>query len=414
MAVVSFAPLDTVTVGLDFGAGAHRVGRLAARDRRLYFEYDRDFLAQGREISPLRLPLRPGLQTFDPALFEGLPGVFNDSLPDGWGRLLLDRALRSRGVLPEEIGPIDRLAHVGAHGMGALVYEPDIGPESATVEIDLDWLAAQAAEVFEGQADQVLDELIALNGSSAGARPKAMVGYHPGTGAMIHGASVLPEGFEPWLVKFPNGQDGEDGGAIEYVYARMAALAGVPMTETRLVRTPAGGAYFATRRFDRVGGSRLHAHTASGLLHADHRVPALDYETLLELTTVVTRDVRQTENMFRLAVFNVLAHNRDDHAKNFTFLMEADGGWRLSPAYDLTFSSGPGGEQTTTVMGEGRAPGIEHLRRLGATAMLPRTAVEAIIDQTREALTHWPEIARANGIRPATVRLIGARLEGGR
>jgi serine/threonine-protein kinase HipA len=407
---VSFTPLNTVAVGLDFGAGVARVGRLASRDRRLYFEYDRDFLAQGREISPLRLPLRPGLQSFDPALFEGLPGVFNDSLPDGWGRLLLDRALRRRGVLPAQVGPIDRLAHVGAGGMGALVYAPDIGPDPTDAGIDLDWLAAQATEVFEGQADEVLDELIALNGSSAGARPKAMVGYHPKTGALVHGATALPEGFEPWLVKFPNSHDGEDAGAIEYVYARMAAAAGVPMTETRLLRTRAGGAYFATRRFDREGRSRRHAHTASGLLHADHRVPALDYETLLELTTVVTRDVRQTENMFRLAAFNVLAHNRDDHAKNFTFLMDAEGGWRLSPAYDLTFSSGPGGEQTTTVMGEGRTPGIEHLRRLAATARLPQASVEAIIDQTRAALADWPEQARANGVQTANIRLIGARL----
>lgn len=409
---MSFEPLNTVAVGLDFGDGAERVGRLAVRDRRVYFEYDRDFLSRGREISPLRLPLRPGLQTFDPVLFDGLPGVFNDSLPDGWGRLLLDRALRARGVLPEQLGPIDRLARVGTHGMGALVYEPDIGPEVTSGGIDLDRLASQAAAVFEGQADAVLDELIALNGSSAGARPKAMVGYDRETGALIHGVETLPDGFEPWLVKFPNSQDGKDAGAIEYAYARMAVAAGVPMTETRLFRTGASAAYFATRRFDRDGGSRLHAHTASGLLHSDHRVPALDYEALMELTTVVTRDVRETETMFRLAVFNVLAHNRDDHAKNFTFLMDADGGWRLSPAYDLTFSSGPGGEQTTTVMGEGRAPGTEHLRRLGETAKLPGATVEAIIERTRDALAGWRDLARANGVSASSIKLIGARIDG--
>lgn len=398
-----------VAVGLDFGADVARVGRLAVRDRRIYFEYDAAFLARGLEISPLRLPLKPGLQTFEANLFEGLPGVFNDSLPDGWGRLLFDRALRAKGVLPGEVSPLDRLAHVGARGMGALTYAPDLAPQTLSTDIDLDRLAAHALEVLEGQADEVLAELIALNGSSAGARPKAMVGFNPATGAMVHGVSPLPAGFEHWLVKFPNTHDGVDAGAVEYAYAQMAVEAGVPMSATRLIAA-GKGAYFATRRFDREGDARLHAHTASGLLHADHRTPSLDYEDLIALTLHVTRDVREIETMFRFAAFNVCAHNRDDHAKNFTFLMDATGSWRLAPAYDLTFSSGPGGEQTTTVLGEGKAPTLAHLERLGAAANLAQPTVREILAQTREAVAGWPARARSLGVRADTIRRIDTRL----
>lgn len=409
---MKITPVNAVSVGLDFGDGGGPVpvGRLATRDRRIYFEYDAAFVAAGLDLSPHRLPLRPGLVPGDPHLFEGLAGVFNDSLPDGWGRLLFDRALRADGVLPEQVTPLGRLTHVGKRGMGALVYAPDQGPEAPEADLDLDRLAAQSRDVLQGETDEVLEELIALNGSSTGARPKAMIGLHPETGDLVHGVHAPPPGYEAWLVKFPNTQDGRDAGAIEYVYAQMAQAAGVAMTETRLIKTAKGGAYFATRRFDRVGSARLHAHTASGLLHADHRIPSLDYETLIALTQGLTRDVREVEAMFRLAVFNVIAHNRDDHAKNFTYLMNAKGEWRLSPAYDLTFSSGPGGEQTTTVMGQGKAPSIADLTKLGEVAGLPKADVRAIIERTREAVRAWPELAARHGVTKSQIKLIGSRL----
>ncbi|MBU1288760.1 MAG: type II toxin-antitoxin system HipA family toxin [Alphaproteobacteria bacterium] len=407
---MSLTPVNTVNVGIDFGHGPSPVGRLAIRERKIYFEYDRSFIARSLELSPLRLPLQPGLQSFDAMLFERLPGAFNDSLPDGWGRLLLDRAMRAEGILPEQLSPLDRLAHVGSAGMGALIYEPDKGPEAAGEAIDLDLLAGQAQAVLEGQADEVLAELIALNGSSAGARPKAMIGCNPATGAMIHGGIDLPDGFEHWLVKFQNAQDGPDAGAIEYVYAQMAKSAGLDMMEAHLFPAQKGAGFFATRRFDRDGRKRLHAHTASGLLHADHRTPSLDYEDLMALTMRLTRDIREAEKMFRLAAFNVLAHNRDDHAKNFTFLMDEGGNWRLSPAYDLTFSAGPGGEQTTMVLGEGKAPGTEHLMKLGLDADLPLIRIQEIIAQTRDALVQWSALASAHGVRPANIKLIESRI----
>lgn len=407
---MSLVPVNTVAVGIDFGSGATPIGRLALRERRIYFEYERAWLAGAREISPLRLPLRPGVQSFAPELFEGLPGVFNDSLPDGWGRLLFDRAVRAQNLIPDQLSALDRLVQIGARGMGALIYEPDFGPGVSDDPLDLDRLADQAHEVLEGGADAVVAELLALNGSSAGARPKAMVGYERASGRLLHGRVDLPVGFEPWLVKFANTQDGLDAGAIEYIYALMAKDAGVAMTDIALFPAARGAGYFATKRFDREGKARLHVHTASGLLHADHRTPSLDYEDLIALTLRLTRDIREAEKMYRLAVFNVLAHNRDDHAKNFTYLMHPDGAWRFAPAYDLTFSSGPGGEQSTMVKGNGKSPGATDLIRLGADAHLSKAAINAILEQTQTALATWPALAAQYGVSSAITQLIAAKM----
>ncbi|RUO26288.1 type II toxin-antitoxin system HipA family toxin [Aliidiomarina minuta] len=399
-----------IKVGLNFGAGAAPVGRLAVRGRDIYFEYDRDFINQGLEISPLHLPLAPGLQTFEPGLFDGLPGVFNDSLPDGWGRLLFDRFARNQQLLPADITPLDRLAYVGLNGLGALVYEPDFSFDETSQAISLDRLAEQAQQVLQGEANDVLAELMALNGSSAGARPKALIGLNTASHHIIHGLDDLPQGYTPWMVKFANTQDGADAGAIEYIYAMMAKDAGIDIPAVRLFPARHGAGYFAIQRFDRDGLTRYHMHTACGLLHSDFRTPALDYEDLIALTSALTRDVREVEKMFRLAVFNVLAHNRDDHSKNFTFLMDKSGQWRLSPAYDLTFSSGPGSEQSTTVMGEGRNPGIPHLLELANEATIKKERAQEIIQRTQASLARWPELAKTYGVSHANIKLIESRL----
>ena len=411
---MSFGPILQIQVGLDFGRGAEPLGKLALRDRKIYFEYEVDFISRNLNVSPFQLPLKSGVQTFDNGLFKGLPGLFDDSLPDGWGRLLFDRTLRAQGLLPEQLSPLDRLAHVGNTGMGALTYKPDFSKPTIESDIDLDWLAAQAAEVLEGDADDVLTELLALNGSSAGERPKALIGFNQKEKRIIYGAGATPEVFEPWIVKFANTLDGIDAGAIEFVYAEMARRAGIDMPQTHLFKAKQGAGYFATKRFDRFSGERLHMHTVCGLLHSDFRTPSLDYQDLIELTTVLTRDMREVEKMFRLAAFNVLSHNRDDHSRNFSFLMDEAGDWRLSPAYDLTFSSGPGGEQSTVLMGEGKAPHLQQLHALGAVADLSKKNVAHILDQTLCALGDWPILAKEYGVKKNNVRLIGDRLGSGK
>ena len=398
--------IKEIKVGLDFGSRIQPVGRLAIRNGIIYFEYDNDFLQTELEISPIKLPLQRGVIGLPRDPFEGLAGVFNDSLPDGWGRLLFDRMLRSEGILPSEVTLLDRLAHVGLHGLGALVYEPDESPNFDDEIIDLDVLASQTKEVLEGGSDEVIAELLALNGSSAGARPKALIGVDKERKNISYGAHQLSDGSEPWMVKFPNSQDGNDSGAIEYVYALMAKEAGIAMPNVHLFSSQKGNGYFAVKRFDREGNKRLHMHTVSGLIHSNFRFPSLDYEDLLSLTSYLTKDIREVEKMFRLAVFNVMAHNQDDHAKNFSFLMNEFGEWKLSPAYDLTFSNGPGGEQSTMVLGEGRNITVKHLSKLGEEAQLSKEFIENVIEQTLSALGKWQSLSKKYGVSDVNMQLI--------
>jgi len=403
--------VTAIHVGLNFGNDRIPVGRLVMNERTIYFAYESSFIQRGLEISPFMLPLKSGVSSFSNSLFEGLPGVFNDSLPDGWGRLLFDRFVQSKGRLPSEITPLDRLASVGSQGLGALVYEPEFAMDLPDASLNLDRVAYQVEEILKGTSSEVLQELLILNGSSSGASPKALIGVSENYATIVHGKSEAREGFEPWLVKFPNSQDGLDAGSIEYVYALMAKEAGVQMPEVHLFPAKRGPGYFACKRFDRDGDRRFHMHTACGLLHADFRAPSLDYQDLLALTSMLTRDIREVERMYRLAVFNVLAHNRDDHSKNFSFLMDAKGTWRLSPAYDLTFSHGPGGEQSTMVMGEGRKAGVEPLVKLGLEAKLTKSHITKIIDQTRAALSSWSSLAMQYGVSQEKIGLIAKRMQ---
>lgn len=398
--------ITEIKVGLNFGSEIQSVGRLAERNGIIYFEYDEDFVQNGVEISPFKLPLRNGVVELPSDPFEGLAGVFSDSLPDGWGRLLFDRMMRSQRISPSQISSLDRLAYVGLNGMGALVYEPDSSPPLIQEFIDLDHLATQTEKILEGASGEVITELLALNGSSAGARPKALIGVDQARKNISYGVNLLNDGFEHWLVKFPNSQDGTDSGAIEYVYALMAKEAGLYFPDVHLFSSQKGNGFFGVKRFDRQENKRFHMHTVSGLIHSNFRFPSLDYEDLLSLTMALTKDIREVEIMFRLAVFNVMAHNRDDHAKNFSFLMNEFGEWKLSPAYDLTYSNGPGGEQSTMVMGEGRNITIEHLVKLGLEAKISKELIDQIIEQTAESLSKWIRLSKDYGVSKSNIELI--------
>jgi serine/threonine-protein kinase HipA len=400
-----------VKVGLNFGDKVIPVGRLAINNRQIFFQYHDSFIEQNLNISPFHLPVKSTIFSFDYSLFEGLVGVFNDSLPDGWGRLLFDRFARFSGILPSDITPLDRLTNIGLNGLGALVYEPDYSGNENDYNINLDRLAEQAQEVLNGTSDEVLQDLLALNGSSAGARPKALIGLNNDYKNIIHGTHDLPDGYRPWIVKFGNSQDGNDAGAIEYVYALMAKKAGIVIPEVHLFPAKKGAGYFAVKRFDRNNKEHFHMHTACGLLHSDFRVPSLDYEDLIALTSTLTKDAREIEKLYQLAVFNVLSHNRDDHSKNFSFLMDKKGEWKLSPAYDLTFSSGPCGEQSTMVMGEGKNPGVDDLIKLGNEAKLSKLYISEIIDRTKTALASWKSLASEHGVSKNNIILISKHIQ---
>lgn len=396
-----------LTVGLALPDGEVPVGTLgwSRADRLAAFEYDPGFAARRLEISPLHLPVGPGVRMAPRQPFGGLHGVFADSLPDGWGRLLVDRLVAARGDDPRSLGPLDRLAMVGTRGMGALVYRPETMVPRGAEGVDIDALAALAAEVRDGVSDDV-EVLLGANGGSAGARAKILVLRHRTTGAMRldHGQAPMPDE-QAWLVKFPAREDPQDMGRIEHAFALMARAAGVDFPPTMLIHGRSGRAYFAALRFDRENGARRHVHSLAGLVHADFRAPSVDYDGLLKATRLVTGQAPSVEEALRRMVLNVMAGNRDDHAKNHSFLLGSDGAWRLSPAYDVTPSEGLGGEHSMAVAGEGRAPGRAHVLEVAKRASIKPRLAESIVGEVAEAVSAWPDFAEQAGLgdREATV-----------
>lgn len=389
------------------------VGLLAEHEQRVYFEYDPAWLERGRELSPLKLKARPGLIEHTERDFGPLPGLFDDSLPDGWGLLLMDRHFRRRGVEPAEVSALDRLAYLGTETMGALTYHPPAEREEVDPFLfELHELAREAQAVYAGEAAEILPQLLRAGGSPGGARPKVLVGYDPQTDRGISGEADLPEGFEHWMVKFAAREESDFAGPVEYAYAEMAAAAGVDLPPTRLFETAEGERFFGVRRFDRAEGNRrFHVHTFGNLIHANFRLPCCDYSQLFRATSILTRDHRDTLRLFRRMAFNVLAHNRDDHAKNFAYRLDLESGeWSLTPAYDLTFATGPGGEHTTTVLGEGRAPQPERLLALGEQHGVGRREGGAILDEVAAAVARWKEFAEEAGVPTRRRDEIAARL----
>lgn len=362
------------------------VGLLYENAGRVFFEYSPDFLQSGIALSPFKLPLKPGVFEDEKRTFDGLFGLFNDSLPDGWGCLLLDRKLRKRGLSYDSITPLPRLSMIGRNPMGALEYEPADEAAEEVGNVELDSLSGEVDKILAGNDSDVLDELLKLNGSSGGARPKIVAYVSDDRQKIIHGGANPPAGFTPWIIKFSERHDKLNSGETEYRYSLAAKEAGIDMPPTHLFPSKNGGGYFGVQRFDRTPQGKVHVHTACGLLHASHRFSCLDYENLLKLTLVLTRDITQAEEMVRRMVFNVKSGNRDDHSKNFSFLLNKNFEWRLAPAYDLTPSAGINGEQTAMVNGKGRNITDDDLIAAAKVADIPASAVRSIINTVESAL----------------------------
>ena len=411
--------MKRLAIRLSAGLGeALAVGHLAEHERRVYFEYDPSFARGGIELSPFKLPLRPGLVEHTDLRFGPLPGLFDDSLPDGWGLLLMDRAFRRRGLDPARVSALDRLSWLGTRTVGALTYHPPTAPHAGSEALDLFAAGQNAEEVLAGAVTDVLPELERAGGSPGGARPKVLVGVM--NDEVITGEDDLPPGYVHWLIKLAARQDAVDAGPVEYGYALMALAAGIVMPEVRLFEARSKGVvrrYFGVRRFDRPrGNERLHVHTFGNLVHASFRLPSTDYSELLKVTRLLTRNHKDVLRAFRLMVFNVGAHNRDDHAKNFAFLMapgatpSAPWEWSLSPAYDLTPSDGLGGEHMTSVYGEGRQPGRSQCLELARRSGIAQCEAIGVIDEVNAALARWPELGRQARCRQRTIREIAARI----
>lgn len=331
------------------------------RDR-CVFEYDKDWLANGFSISPWELPLRTGLIYSKEKSFSGGFAAFEDSMPDGYGLYLLDRILRREGRSLRELSPLQRLSLVGNAGMGALCYKPETNIENIAVTVDdFDEIQHKALDILSEKSDADASYLYYNSHNSGGAKPKAV--YKSADGS-------------DWLVKFRHIYDPSDIGKTEYKYMKTAQKCGINIPEIRLVNDR----YFSIKRFDIRDGRRIHTLTAAALLQSDFRSQSIDYANLLALTGYLTQDPAQVEQMFRRMVFNIVCINKDDHAKNFSFLCE-NGQWELAPAYDITYSpEGTRGEHATSVKYSGN-PSLGDVISVGTGIHISRKRCLEIIEE---------------------------------
>lgn len=332
------------------------------------FEYEKSWLADGFSLSPTELPLQSGLMYADKDKLGGVFATFEDSLPDGYGLYLLDRILRKQGFSLEELTPLQRLSIIGNGGMGALTYQPVMTGFQAQAELEgeqqLDYLQEEALKVLSEKSGGDASLLYYNSSNSGGARPKTVMRAQDGS---------------HWLVKFRHTYDPADIGQTELLYMQTARECGITIPRIGLVRDK----YFAIERFDYApDGKRLHVLTASALLKTDFRNQDVDYTNLLALTGYLTQDPVQVEEMFRRMVMNLVAVNRDDHAKNFSFIFDA-GKWSLAPAYDITYSpAGTNGEHATSLFYHGN-PGLDLVLKAGTGIRIPESRCLEIIRQVQ-------------------------------
>ncbi|HHH1842687.1 TPA: type II toxin-antitoxin system HipA family toxin [Yersinia enterocolitica] len=391
-------------------------GVLAQNSQGVYFQYDSDYLLNYPGLSPFNLPFDSELHQAPREPHQGLHGVFTDSLPDGWGSLLMNRVFRQHGILPHQLTAMDRLAYIGSRGMGALEYCPtsDYATQDNSNWIDVVTLGEEAQLLYDGQTETVLAQL-ANAGSSGGARPKAQIYLQRDNTTLA--STIEKSGLEPWLVKFTSASLdlGHEEGLCEAAYLTMAAQAGIDVPQWQLITPPEKSpaiAWLALRRFDcSPQHGRYHFHSLAGLLDVDFRTPAVDYETLIKASQILCNSPVAGQKQFARAIFNLFSLNQDDHSKNWAFLQQDNGEWQLAPFYDVTFSPTPYGEHSTSFVGYGKNPPLKAIQQLAAQANFENYAhAQEVIEKVVSAIHNWQNTAMHLNIKAETRKLIAARL----
>jgi len=398
------------------------------------FEYTDSFRKSGIDVSPITMPLGPQVFRF-PDLpkesFHGLPGLLADSLPDKFGNAVIDAWLATQGRLPDEIDAVERLCYTGKRGMGALEFKPAQGPQSEkSTPIHVDALVELASEVLSGRESfqtflndaekaEALRDILRVGASAGGARAKAVIAWNPKTNEVRSGQVKAPPGFEHWILKFDGVSNNRDRdladpqgyGAIEYAYSLMARAAGIRVPESRLFEEN-GRRHFMVRRFDRTDtGEKLHMQSLAALAHFDFNAAgAHSYEQALVVMRRLSLPMEDVEEQFRRMVFNVVARNQDDHVKNIAFLMNKQGAWSLSPAFDVIYSFNPSGVWTSMhqMSLNQKRDGFtkDDFRAVAETASMKRGRSDAILTEVVDAVRRWREFAAKAGVTPTQTEQI--------
>ena len=385
---------------------------MADNGQQLLFEYSAEALQQGLELSPRHLALRTQAYGNFPTHQLRLPGLIADALPDGWGLLLMDRMFRKTGRDPATLSPLDRLAFINGRAMGALTFEPAEKQALEREDIELLGLAQEAQTIIADKDSRALKQLALMGGSPHGARPKVLLHYDAANGQM---STHTFEGSAPWLVKFQAQNEHKEVCAIENLYAELARACGLDMPRTHHFDLDKKLAGFGIARFDVERTLRVPVQTLAGLLHANFRLPsAVDYVTFLRATRFLTRSQVEVNKAYARAVFNVVFHNRDDHAKNISYRLGEDRIWRLAPAYDLTYCEGPGGEHQMDICGEARAVSRDKLVELAKKGDVDVVFAQAFLEEALALVDELPARAHSHPIRASTLKTIRASVEANR
>ncbi|MBP8714675.1 MAG: type II toxin-antitoxin system HipA family toxin [Lachnospiraceae bacterium] len=409
-----------------------RIGIIHLPEDRPYlsFEYDRDFIRSGIELSPISMKLSNRVYEFPDLAetsFHGAPGLIVDSLPDRFGNAVISKWLVSQGRGERDFNIIDRLCYTGSRGMGALEYTPSSGPKIGESEaVDVDSMVRFASDILQDRAnfnistsdELAYEQLLQLGTSAGGARAKAVIAWNSKTNEIRSGQVEAGHGFEYYLIKFDgvikNGDHALDDipeyTLIEYAYYKMAVKAGINMTESRIL-SKNGRNHFMTKRFDRADGGKIHMQTLGAVAHIDYNVPDLcSYEQAVSYMRQMNLPASDIEQFYRRMVFNVLAVNQDDHVKNTSFLMDRTGKWRLSPAYDITFSYDTGNKWISahqmTVNGKTSEISMHDLMQSGRNMDISSARCRRIINEVQGAVNGWHDIADSCGIKEKTFEMI--------
>lgn len=349
-----------------------KVGTIAlAKDNRVAFQYTDEWIEKGFSINPFKLPLSKQLFYANTPYFGGLFGVFADSLPDSYGELLLDRYLKRKNIDISDLTCLDRLAYVGSSGMGLLEYAPDLSEDTDRSNIDFDVIQKECNDLLDSKEVDNINELYSLGGSSGGARPKSLIKYDG----------------EEYIVKFSSKFDPKNIAELEYKYMSLAHEAGINTPDIKLITSKKGNKYYLIKRFDREGDKKIHMISAAALLEVDFKAPSLDYNELIKLTRILTRNENDVLEMFRRMVFNVLINNQDDHAKNFSFIYDnINKIYKLSPAYDITPGRTYYGEHTTSVNGKGKNITVEDMLNVAIKNKIDLVLSKQIIEKCKNII----------------------------
>ncbi len=402
-----------------------KIGTILLKDGRVYFEYDKEFKNSNLEISPLKLPLSlEGVYTNnDEHYFEGLAGVFHDSLPDKFGTKVIERYFESKNIPPYELNVVQKLMFVGDKSIGAISYKPSIHKLDNHKQqelIELNSFYENAKKIISGDAIEVVDEMLTFMDSAAsagGARAKAIIGYNPNNKEIISGIKKeLPSEFEHYLIKFDflnDNQKSQDYTKLEYLYMNMAKEAKIEVPNTELLEH-GKLTHYLIKRFDRVNGKAKHLHSVAGLTHCNFNIPMhYSYDELFRLTRYLTGNQQDLYELYRRMVFNIIGRNQDDHAKNFAFLMDEKGNWSLSPAYDITYANGTGYTKNHQLSLKGKTNDFtkKDLLEIAKLHSLKENIAKEIIEQTIDIFSTFRNRAKELEINEESIGKIEKNLK---